>query len=250
MNTEVCEGPTDDEDSSGTIPTSVSKSHSDTDILSTPTSSPEDLSPQETVTALKEVYSEPQLLHMPVDSSPKICITDGGNVTMAMGSSSPNRQSPLRQIQHQQVAQAHLSQGQGQGQGHSHQSKKSADLKKSFNTAFSSLSKFTEKVKHVAKRDLLDIGDESGGLLDDWETVSVKSGSSDEDFMILKFQNESEMPAFESKKSMADDASTVDAGSDLPDELESTSTSFTTSSGIDRPKGMVGTVERLYLASF
>ena len=220
------------------LTTLVSKSHSYGKIISSSTSSPDDLlSPVDALVteppSRKEVCSESNLIEFSAgESSPKIHITEDGAVST--GSGSPINvpcQLPHRQQLHRDTSAAVAL-----------QNRKSKEIKKSFNTAMSSLSKFTGKVKQVAKRELLDIGDrdESNGLSEDWETLSMKSGSSDEDFMILKFQNESEMPAFVSSKPTATDASsTVDTNSDMPEEMESTSTSFATSSGLERPKGMV-----------
>ena len=111
------------------------------------------------------------------------------------------------------------------------------DIKKSFNTAFNNIGKFTKTVTKAAK-EKLEIDD---GGFEDCETISVKSGSSDdEEFMILKFQNETETPAFISRHLGADDSSTADLTSENQDDSESTTTSFTTHDGIERPKGMVG----------
>ena len=97
----------------------------------------------------------------------------------------------------------------------------SADLKKSFNTAFSSFSKglsssysiISEKMKQNMPKYDDDVGD-------DWETVSIKSGASsdDDELAVLRFQNASEVPAFECKGwSVSESTSVADTASEAND---------------------------------
>ena len=67
------------------------------------------------------------------------------------------------------------------------------------------------------KKDLLDIDDE------EFETVSVRSGDSDdEDFVVLKLQNQTEAPAFERHHALSDTASVTDASNDQDDSFSTT----------------------------
>jgi hypothetical protein len=121
--------------------------------------------------------------------------------------------------------------------------RKDSDIKKSF-TAMANFTKgmakkinksVAEKVKQSQIR--IDGADESLSISDDLETMSMRSGSSDEDdYIMTKFQNQQEAPAFESKFTFSDDASVIDGGSEYRDEGGSMRN---LSGPLDRAQGVV-----------
>ena len=173
------------------LPPVLGKSHSDTEIIN-------NSSPQEDQSSLPVrvtgTHRSQQELSSMADASPKIYVGMSGASSPSDGGS--------------------LASSMNAGSESWAMDKRSGEIRKSFNNAFSNLSKLTEKVKHNVKKDLLDIGDELG---DDWDTLSIKSGASsdDEDFVLLKFQNDTEVPAFERHHTASDTTSV--AGSDKDD---------------------------------
>ena len=105
--------------------------------------------------------------------------------------SSQQYQSDPPQINIQKVPSFEVERNSQQG---SRNDIKGDDIKKSFNSAFSKFTKFTDKVGERVKKDILEITED----MDDWDNVSMKSGASsdDEDFVVLKLQNDEEVPAF------------------------------------------------------
>lgn len=72
------------------------------------------------------------------------------------------------------------------------------------------------QVKQNVKKDLLD---------DDFESMSIISGDSDdEDYAILRLQNQTEAPAFETRRhSVSDTGSVTDTSNDRDDSLSTSS---------------------------
>ena len=98
----------------------------------------------------------------------------------------------------------------------------SGDIKKSFNSAFSNFSKgLTSSYSIISEKMKQNMSKHDDDLLgDEWETVSIKSGASsdDDEFAVLKFQNASELPAFECKGwSVSENASVADTASEAND---------------------------------
>ncbi len=118
------------------------------------------------------------------------------------------------------------------------------DIKRSINTAFSSFSKgigslnknLTDKMK--GRKDYLDPDDL--GASDDLETMSIKSGSSDDlDYLLKRFTNEPEAPAFESKgMNLGEESSLADNEGGEYGERE-TSSLHTLGSCVERSQGVV-----------
>ena len=176
--------------------------HSDTEILPPSCNS-------ETVETIRPSHSEPDLSTRYDDVElPNISLPDDGVVSLASGAGSV--QFPNTYPANGPASPKHTDKGA------------SGDLKKSFNSAFSNFSKgltssysiISEKMKqNMTKQDDDSLGDE-------WETVSIRSGASsdDDEFAVLKFQNASELPAFECKGwCVSESASVADTASEAND---------------------------------
>ncbi len=219
-------------DSALSVQQSINKSHSDSEIVTSSSQDQNDLSypPSTNVTGYN--YSHP-MSDYSSNASPQVFISEAGSVAMSMANSNTPQESPVHRGYGSQTmppvgSAAYVDQ------------RKSGEIRKSFNTAFTNLSKFTEKVKQNVKKDLLDLQDDSG-VSEDWDSASIKSGASsdDEDFVVLKLASEMEIPAFERRRHSASETASVSAGSEGRDP-DSTSI-LTISSGAERARGVVCT---------
>ena len=122
--------------------------------------------------------------------------------------------------------------------------RKDSDLKKSF-TAMANFTKGVAKkinksVTDKVKQNMRSIDTDELSVSDDLETMSTRSGSSDEDdYIMIKFQNQQEAPAFEPKLAFSDDASIAESSSEYRDEGGSMRN---LSGPLDRAQGVVGVV--------
>ena len=96
------------------------------------------------------------------------------------------------------------------------------DIKKSINNAFTNFSKGFGNLNSKIKQNLLDVSEDSMIGSDDWDTMSQKSGLSDddEDFLLVNMQSMSsgtDFPVFDHQRRNSDAGSMIDGASDDKD---------------------------------
>ena len=214
-------------------PVPLLKSHSDTELTAQEVLFPTISPPHMGGTSPNRQSPNQRERHLSGESMPRIQISDG-SVTMSLGTSQDFPTSYSSSPQPQERGRAWTSDSMPLDPS-DRDSKKAGEIRKSFNAAFSGLSKLTEKVKQNVKA--LDVSDDA----DDWDSISIKSGASsdDEEFVFLKLQNASEVPAFEHRHSSMETVSV--AGSDGRD---ADSGSMTMSSAGERARGVVSDLRR------
>ena len=217
------------------IPEKFNKSHSDGEIVTSNSQDLNEVNYQPSYNAYSNEVSfdaDSSRKSSDLGPSPQVFVSEVGSVAASMANSFTPQESPIHRGS---TDGSQSSVSLGSAAELARDQRKSGDIKKSFNTAFTNFSKFTEKVKQNVKQDLLNIDDSV--ISDDWDTVSIKSGASsdDEEFVVLKLANEKEVPAFERRHSMSETAS-VSAGSDSRDM---DSASIHLGSASERARGVV-----------
>ena len=203
LNTENTDNPTSNDASADGL-----HSHSDTDLLppSSNSDAAETIHPSHSETDLDKRYVSGTTDHAEL---PNISVPDDGVVSLASDAGSVQFVNTYA-VANGPISPKHTDKGA------------SGDIKKSFNSAFSNFSKgLTSSYSIISEKMKQNMSKHDDDLLgDEWETVSIKSGASsdDDEFAVLKFQNASELPAFECKGwSVSENASVADTASEATD---------------------------------